>query len=201
MAATVSLLAAMLTDDRRIRTALMAPFSTSLVLVPQLVCLGELSFFFFSSRRRHTRLQGDRSSDVCSSDLQLTRPRVTRDFATWWRRCVLGDPGGSHRHGVSKRLMPIQPVHEYGIVRRDRVDPFVAWQRLAGPYRVVPVPARYGDRKSTRLNSSHLVISYAVLCLKKKTRLNSSHLVISYAVFCLKKNTSAVASFRSQPCP
>src|SRR3989454_5358463 len=28
-----------------------------------------------------------------------------------------------------------------------------------------------GDRKSTRLNSSHLVISYAVFCLKKKTTL------------------------------
>src|SRR5256885_4210523 len=33
-----------------------------------------LVFFFFSSRRRHTRLQGDWSSDVCSSDL---RPRST----------------------------------------------------------------------------------------------------------------------------
>src|SRR2546426_1870962 len=30
-----------------------------------------------------------------------------------------------------------------------------------------PVPGRT-DRKSTRLNSSHLVISYAVFCLKKK---------------------------------
>src|SRR5256885_6566284 len=29
-----------------------------------------LLFFFFSSRRRHTRLQGDWSSDVCSSDLE-----------------------------------------------------------------------------------------------------------------------------------
>src|SRR5205807_3293012 len=29
--------------------------------------------FFFSSRRRHTRLQGDWSSDVCSSDLGLRR--------------------------------------------------------------------------------------------------------------------------------
>src|SRR5437899_10520963 len=28
--------------------------------------------------------------------------------------------------------------------------------------------ARFGDRKSTRLNSSHLGISYAVFCLKKK---------------------------------
>src|SRR5256885_16803535 len=31
-----------------------------------------MHFFFFSSRRRHTRLQGDWSSDVCSSDL-ITR--------------------------------------------------------------------------------------------------------------------------------
>src|SRR2546426_2279436 len=46
---------------------------------------------------------------------------------------------------------------------------------------------RSADRKSTRLNSSHLVISYAVFFFRKKTRLNSSHLVISYAVFCLKK--------------
>src|SRR2546426_3233879 len=31
-------------------------------------------FFFFSSRRRHTRLQGDWSSDVCSSDLSGADP-------------------------------------------------------------------------------------------------------------------------------
>src|SRR5688500_19859023 len=33
------------------------------------------------------------------------------------------------------------------------------------------VPISLVDRKSTRLNSSHLVISYAVFCLKKKTRI------------------------------
>src|SRR5256885_8154 len=32
------------------------------------------------------------------------------------------------------------------------------------------MPWPSSDRKSTRLNSSHLVISYAVFCLKKKTR-------------------------------
>src|SRR2546426_2358079 len=32
------------------------------------------------------------------------------------------------------------------------------------------------DRKSTRLNSSHLVISYAVFCLKKKNRAAVPHL-------------------------
>src|SRR5262245_60201376 len=31
----------------------------------------------------------------------------------------------------------------------------------------------YGDRKSTRLNSSHLGISYAVFCLKKKKKQNN----------------------------
>src|ERR1039457_2598479 len=37
-------------------------------------------FFFFSSRRRHTRLQGDWSSDVCSSDLHIIA-RLSRPFS------------------------------------------------------------------------------------------------------------------------
>src|SRR5258705_1052057 len=53
------------------------------------------------------------------------------------------------------------------------------------------------DRKSTRLNSSHLGISYAVFCLKKKnvlfrsdrmsTRLNSSHFCIQQPSLCDSK--------------
>src|SRR5688500_20401198 len=35
--------------------------------------------FFFSSRRRHTRLQGDWSSDVCSSDLLFDEPLSNLD--------------------------------------------------------------------------------------------------------------------------
>src|SRR5256885_13314435 len=35
------------------------------------------------------------------------------------------------------------------------------------------------DRKSTRLNSSHLVISYAVFCLKKKKKIKLSHRLTS----------------------
>src|SRR5258707_6835588 len=43
-----------------------------------------------------------------------------------------------------------------------------------------------GDRKSTRLNSSHANISYAVICLKKKkTQLCSSHdLMVSTLLPC-----------------
>src|SRR2546426_8099053 len=36
------------------------------------------------------------------------------------------------------------------------------------------------DRKSTRLNSSHLVISYAVFCLKKKKKARVDHIARSY---------------------
>src|SRR2546426_7840274 len=44
--------------------------------------------------------------------------------------------------------------------------------RLAGvlPARLSGHPGIGEDRKSTRLNSSHLVISYAVFCLKKKKK-------------------------------
>src|SRR5690625_6192049 len=37
----------------------------------------------------------------------------------------------------------------------------------------VPPPLDLRDRKSTRLNSSHVAISYAVFCLKKKNKNNS----------------------------
>ena len=34
------------------------------------------------------------------------------------------------------------------------------------------------DRKSTRLNSSHVVISYAVFCLKKKKNITHTHITL-----------------------
>src|SRR5437870_9822899 len=37
------------------------------------------------------------------------------------------------------------------------------------------------DRKSTRLNSSHVAISYAVFCLKKKKKSNRRHRVMTTA--------------------
>src|SRR5256885_5404953 len=44
-------------------------------------------------------------------------------------------------------------------------------QLFADEYKVpVVAPEIAADRKSTRLNSSHLVISYAVFCLKKKKK-------------------------------
>src|SRR5256885_8660877 len=45
-------------------------------------------------------------------------------------------------------------------------DRFLMIGRTLGRYRIL----EQIDRKSTRLNSSHLVISYAVFCLKKKKK-------------------------------
>src|SRR2546426_4793184 len=42
---------------------------------------------------------------------------------------------------------------------------------LVAPFRAAAQPTAAADRESTRLNSSHLVISYAVFCLKKKNNL------------------------------
>src|SRR5256885_5139920 len=45
----------------------------------------DVVFFFFSSRRRHTRLQGDWSSDVCSSDLTIEELHSVKSRAlTGW---------------------------------------------------------------------------------------------------------------------
>src|SRR2546426_10267610 len=43
-------------------------------------CVHFISFFFFSSRRRHTRLQGDWSSDVCSSGSAPLSAEIARFF-------------------------------------------------------------------------------------------------------------------------
>src|SRR3712207_7211131 len=44
-------------------------------------------------------------------------------------------------------------------------------ERLLDPGRATLAEGGHGDRKSTRLNSSHANISYAVFCLKKKNLL------------------------------
>src|SRR3712207_9562428 len=61
---------------------------------------------------------------------------------------------------------------------RDRVTEqaqhrlLTTWTTLSSP-RNLQSHGRRGDRKSTRLNSSHANISYAVFCLKKKKSLST----------------------------
>src|SRR5256885_12217156 len=46
------------------------------------------------------------------------------------------------------------------------------------------------DRKSTRLNSSHLVISYAVFCLKKKNDSHDNTIIHSASTTCVLQHHS-----------
>src|SRR5256886_5618795 len=66
------------------------------------------------------------------------------------------------------RLLDVGPLYiePRGVQRQAVIEPGGLGAELV-------VPERVGDRKSTRLNSSHSQISYAVFCLKKKTNTKS----------------------------
>src|SRR6266480_5903623 len=101
--------------------------------------------------------------------------------------CARVREGGAHHRNESPRVAGIaerqlENAEDDGVahltVRLDRAD-----RRRPDParaHRELPDPplqiehARWGlgrDRKSTRLNSSHMSISYAVFCLKKKKKI------------------------------
>src|SRR5690348_17836933 len=70
------------------------------------------------------------------------------------------------------RRPPRSTLFPYTTLFRSVLEPFAGdvaprW-RLARVCRLAQLDAQGGDRKSTRLNSSHPSISYAVFCLKKK---------------------------------
>src|SRR5256885_11087642 len=92
-------------------------------------------------------------------------PRSTLfPYTTLFRSGDEGPAGGEHgRSGALRQRHPearaerVQAAQELG-ARQDRGG---------GHHRVRLGAGTLGDRKSTRLNSSHLVISYAVFCLEK----------------------------------
>src|SRR5947207_8744742 len=72
------------------------------------------------------------------------------------------------------RRPPRSTLFPYTTLFRSDADPGRRMQRR-GPHRTPSgppcrPPGTSSDRKSTRLNSSHTVISYAVFCLKKKKK-------------------------------
>src|SRR5690242_21414575 len=98
----------------------------------------------FSGRRRHTRLTCDWSSDVCSSDLLGFTNVGARDSFV----------GG----GCDE------------VLRQAAIDVVGADWKIDAIVDAGAQPDPTPDRKSTRLNSSHMSISYAVFCLKKKIK-------------------------------
>src|SRR5690606_33818088 len=94
-----------------------------------------LSFFFFSSRRRHTRFSRDWSSDVCSSDLvplDLARqtqppPEIILSHLSSrpiGDRCVLELAPGHQRRFIKRRAAPEHQPH-------PGLEPAVAYDRIA----------------------------------------------------------------------
>src|SRR5438045_7327067 len=80
---------------------------------------------------------------------------------------------GRRRRATGRRQLLEQELHSHPHeLDQLRVGALVGLQILAG---IDPGARDFGevDRKSTRLNSSHLGISYAVFCLKKKKTSNA----------------------------
>src|SRR5690606_39325935 len=94
------------------------------------------------------------------------------------RRAEAGDQAERNRrrkalHQPGALEAAEEPQHQRRNEQRDGVERCRAAQDRRQRQVLGHMPAGPGeDRKSTRLNSSHVKISYAVFCLKKKIKLN-----------------------------
>src|SRR5438093_7684866 len=110
-----------------------------------------MRIFFFSSRRRHTRLVSDWSSDVCSSDLEFAREAALVGLAEAGGRetarpamPALKDESVAVRVAAARTIAAAgDPASSTVLIRRVEQEPDEG------------VQAELLDRKSTRLNSSH----------------------------------------------
>src|SRR5256885_9820754 len=93
-------------------------------------------------------------------------PLSLHDALPIWRRGVDALHDGGHLSSMGAGAEDEKITHA--------LSPFLALPaRHLRPYEP-GTPLLAQDRKSTRLNSSHLVISYAVFCLKKKKKLGDT---------------------------
>src|SRR6266478_4410658 len=129
-------------------------------------------------------LYGDQGWPGFNFDAVAKRAGVGKDalYRRWDSREIL------LREALDERWEWLRAIDE-GSLREDLIalgrtvlntfaGPFgsVALQLRADAHRYVEVRAFAEDRKSTRLNSSHSQISYAVFCLKKKKKKNITFL-------------------------
>src|SRR5690606_40263136 len=111
----------------------------------------------------------DWSSDVCSSDLAadlgVSQAQLRDDLELLW---VCGLPGYGPGDLIDMAFDGdrVTLTYDAGIDRPLRLTPDEAVALVVALRMLAETP----DRKSTRLNSSHVKISYAVFCLKKKSK-------------------------------
>src|SRR5690242_21304610 len=88
-------------------------------------------------------------------------PRSTLfPYTTLFRSNKKDMPLDSHRRMMGRSALTLPPIAN-------------GHKRSAEPRHTADVRHLFGrDRKSTRLNSSHMSISYAVFCLKKKKKIS-----------------------------
>src|SRR5437762_7980518 len=81
------------------------------------------------------------------------------------------DAKGEPIKGADVRIESRNGKQEFSTVKTDPKGRYISQGLQPGGYRVTLLVNGVvkADRKSTRLNSSHRCISYAVFCLKKKT--------------------------------
>src|SRR5690606_10927616 len=98
------------------------------------------------------------------------------DFRYWNDTTALARDGEVWKIvDLKKGVIQGEPFREFEIVNESN-DEIIMIARRGTDYGVlsstrgVVIPIEYTDRKSTRLNSSHVKISYAVFCLKKKKK-------------------------------
>src|SRR5262249_59005924 len=91
------------------------------LLVLAQALLGMCSFFFFSSRRRHTRLVSDWSSDVCSSDL-VERARSASSRRLRRRDRSMHASGNRARSRSAEGCGLLEEISIGGTVRRNRAS-------------------------------------------------------------------------------
>src|SRR5699024_11820400 len=126
----------------------------------------------FSSRRRHTRSKRDWSSDVCSSDLNMIDGFVDGIKSMGSKVADAAKGAVSKAADFLKFWSPAKKGEGRYITHwgANMIDGFL--DGVESQYRNIEnvIGSVTEDRKSTRLNSSHVSISYAVFCLKKKTK-------------------------------
>src|SRR2546430_5608820 len=187
-------------------------------------------FFFFSSRRRHTRFDCDWSSDVCSSDLQSTTPVLPEVFDAMKQYFLetFGSPSSLHRLGLhSREALARARAQVASLINAESPDDILFTSSGTESANLAVKGTAYANQR----RGNHIVLSEIehpavinsveflekhgftstrvkvdaeglvnpqdvraaindrtiLVCVdRKSTRLNSSHSQISYAVFCLK---------------
>ena len=113
--------------------------------------------FFFSSRRRHTRLQGDWSSDVCSSDLFTSTFHIL-EFISRWNVDVNLVIKWSTTHIVLLFYDALEGGQMDGITLHSCSQANGAFQRIVPPYEAMDL-----DKKPHRSQFNHCNCNYIII--------------------------------------